>query len=93
MTIARSNTFTTTDGKQFPTHAAAAAHQKYLARAARIEELLVGTGENTEALGDDTTPIAQCLAKLGDALVEALTVPSGRGPAKGSKRTPAAAAA
>lgn len=93
MTIITRNTYTTSDNRSFLTHAEAAAHQKYLARAARIEELLVGTGENTEALGDDTTPIAQCLAKLGDALVEALTVPSGRGPAKGSKRTPAAAAA
>lgn len=66
--------YTTTDGQQFPTHAAAKKAQDTIDRKARVEALVA----KLEIADGVITP--DVVAYYGKDFIEALTIPSGRAP-------------
>ena len=86
MSLKKTATWTTSDGKNHPDHKTAGAHQKYLDRLQRLRAAYAKFKGASLDSGEEV--VAEFIAKHGDAFVEALTPPSGRKP-----RTPKAVAA
>lgn len=89
MTITVAPTFTTTDGKPFKTRKEAETHQKFITRDAAIKKALTDNGFNLADGAGTIGDAATFVAAHGDAFLAALTVPSNRGPKKGSTQATA----
>lgn len=96
MALIKSNSYTTSDGKTFvgvgrETQLNAAKHQRTIDRTSRVKALLEANETSTSDISaaEDLDTLARAIASLGDDLITALNVPSGRGPNK--PKTPVAA--
>lgn len=74
--------YTTSDKQVFATRKDAVAHQTNLDRAARVLALLNGDDALSSDFinAHDHDDYAKAIARVGDALIAALTLPSGRAP-------------